>query len=133
MTTAWRHWAACLNADPALFHPHGTTGPWLHVIQEAKTICHGCPVSRECLAFALTIEHNQPINKRHGIYGATTPEERLAIDGRKPKQQRRYPAACGTRGGYKAHQRLHTPICGPCRAANTAYGNDYYQRSKETA
>lgn len=30
---------------------------------------------------------------------------------------------CGTRGGYRKHQREGTEICGPCRAANTDADN----------
>lgn len=33
---------------------------------------------------------------------------------------KRQPAKCGTRGGYKKHGREKTEICAPCRAANTA-------------
>lgn len=32
---------------------------------------------------------------------------------------------CGTRKGYRQHQRLEIPICEDCRDANTAYQREY--------
>ncbi|WP_166583722.1 MULTISPECIES: WhiB family transcriptional regulator [unclassified Mycolicibacterium] len=41
--------------------------------ENAKQICGGCPVQRECLGHA--IEADEP----YGIWGATTPKERAAL------------------------------------------------------
>ncbi len=49
----WRHDAACLDADPDLFFPVGTTGPPLLQVDQAKRICRGCPVRTPCLVWAL--------------------------------------------------------------------------------
>jgi WhiB family redox-sensing transcriptional regulator len=50
----WRHRAACrATVDPELFFPVGTSGPALQQVIEAKTVCHRCPVSAECLRWAL--------------------------------------------------------------------------------
>lgn len=42
----WRHEAACRWEDPDLFFPVGTGGPALLQIEEAKAVCHRCPVRR---------------------------------------------------------------------------------------
>ena len=49
----WRDDAACLDADPDLFFPVGTTGPALLQVDQAKRICRGCPARTPCLAWAL--------------------------------------------------------------------------------
>ncbi|CAM5743581.1 Transcriptional regulator WhiB [Streptomyces alboniger] len=49
----WLRGAACVGEDPELFFPVGTTGPALRDIAAAKRVCARCPVTPECLAFAL--------------------------------------------------------------------------------
>ena len=61
----WRAAAACLGADPDLFHPVTPTDE-----AEAKAICAWCPVRADCLAFA--DEHAIG----HGIWGGLTEDER---------------------------------------------------------
>ncbi len=73
----WRDRAACLDADPDLFFPVGTTGPALRQVAEAKAICQACPVREPCLAWAL----GQGIL---GVWGGTTEDERRAIRGAAP-------------------------------------------------
>jgi WhiB family redox-sensing transcriptional regulator len=69
----WRDDAACLDADPDLFFPVGTTGPALHHVDGAKRICRTCPVKTQCLAWAL--DHGVS----DGVWGGTTADERRAI------------------------------------------------------
>jgi WhiB family redox-sensing transcriptional regulator len=58
------------SVDPELFFPVSATGKSLEQATEAKRICAGCRVQRECLSFALrTLQ-------AHGIWGGTTEEER---------------------------------------------------------
>ena len=71
--TNWRDDAACLNADPDLFFPIGTTGPALDQIDQAKRICQACPVRKRCLAWALDL------GAASGIWGGTTEIERRAM------------------------------------------------------
>jgi WhiB family transcriptional regulator, redox-sensing transcriptional regulator len=71
--TNWRDDAACLDADPDLFFPIGTTGPALDQINEAKRICLACPVQKRCLAWALEL------GAASGIWGGTTEDERRAL------------------------------------------------------
>ena len=49
----WRHNAACRDVDPELFFPIGNTGPALLQIDEAKRVCHRCPVMESCLHWAI--------------------------------------------------------------------------------
>jgi WhiB family transcriptional regulator, redox-sensing transcriptional regulator len=79
--TDWREAGACLAADPDLFFPIGAgtaSGP---DTSRALRICDGCPVKRQCLEFAM---RNGEAN---GIWGGTTPEERIRVlrgRGRRP-------------------------------------------------
>jgi WhiB family transcriptional regulator, redox-sensing transcriptional regulator len=66
----WRSTAACRSADPELFFPISDSGPSLVQAAEAKAICAGCPVRRQCLAFAVRTQ------QVHGIWGGLTERER---------------------------------------------------------
>src|SRR6266704_696984 len=61
----WTLAAACQYVDAEIFFPEkgGST-------REAKQVCAGCPVTAECLAFAL--EHQE----RFGSYGGYTTHRR---------------------------------------------------------
>ena len=67
--TSWRSAASCRSADPELFFPLSESGKALEQIAEAKAICIGCPVRRQCLEFALR-------TRPHGIWGGLTELER---------------------------------------------------------
>ena len=66
----WRQLAACRHADPELFSPISVPGRSLNQITQAKAICAGCPVSRQCLAFALDTRQG------HGVWGGMSEQER---------------------------------------------------------
>lgn len=66
---SWRLAAACRSADPELFFPLSGSGRALEQIAEAKLICAGCPVRRQCLAFAMR-------TRPQGIWGGLTELER---------------------------------------------------------
>jgi WhiB family redox-sensing transcriptional regulator len=66
----WTDLAECRGTDPEIFHPISTEGPGRLVVAEAKRICYRCPVSADCLDWALRA--GEPA----GIWGGTTPEER---------------------------------------------------------
>ena len=66
----WRSMAACRSADPDLFFPVSSSGQSLAQEAEAKAICAGCPVRRECLAFALRT------HQAHGVWGGLSEQER---------------------------------------------------------
>ena len=66
----WWRWAACREADPELFFPVTAHGPAKEDIAQAKAVCAGCGVRRQCLQFALST------HQLHGVWGGTTEEER---------------------------------------------------------
>jgi len=78
----WRHRAACLDEDPELFFPIGNTGPALHQIDQAKAVCHRCPVLETCLKWAL--ESGQDA----GVWGGLSEDERRALRRRTARQRR---------------------------------------------
>ena len=66
----WRSLAACRSADPDLFFPISLAGPSLAQEAQAKAICAGCQVRRECLAFALRT------HQAYGVWGGLSERER---------------------------------------------------------
>ena len=90
----WRSAAACRSADPELFFPVSDSGRSLEQVAEAKAVCGGCPVRRECLAFALRTE------QVHGIWGGTTADERTIA--RRSQSHERRPAAPGAPADERA-------------------------------
>lgn len=70
----WRERAACLRVDdPDLFFPIGISGLTLVQVDEAKAVCHRCPVEEQCLNWAMYVGHVE------GIWGGTTESERRAM------------------------------------------------------
>ncbi len=68
--TSWRVNASCCDTDPDLFFPIGTTGQAIEQINQAISVCMGCPAQLQCLEFALRT------NQDTGIWGATSEETR---------------------------------------------------------
>lgn len=62
--------AVCRDEDPELFFPLGDReeGPEVDL---AVAVCRACPISEECL--------QDNIEARFGIFGGTTPGQRVAI------------------------------------------------------
>ena len=75
----WRHRAACLEEDPELFFPIGNTGPALIQIEEAKAVCHRCPVMDTCLKWA---------GQDAGVWGGLSEDERRALKRRTARARR---------------------------------------------
>ncbi len=78
----WRHEAACLNEDPELFFPIGSSGPALAQIEQAKRVCRTCAVVETCLNWALTT------NQDAGVWGAMSEDERRALKRRTARARR---------------------------------------------
>ena len=70
----WRHNAACRDVDPELFFPIGNTGPALLQIDEAKRVCHRCPVMESCLHWAIDSGQDAA-----GVWGGMSEDERRAL------------------------------------------------------
>jgi WhiB family redox-sensing transcriptional regulator len=72
----WRHQAPCLDEDPELFFPIGSTGPAITQIEDAKKVCRRCDVREQCLVWALETGQD------HGIWGGLTEDERRDLRSR---------------------------------------------------
>jgi WhiB family transcriptional regulator, redox-sensing transcriptional regulator len=69
----WLERALCIDEDPELFFPVGTTGPAIDQIADAKEVCLRCPVRTECLDWALDTAQDA------GVWGGLDEEERRGI------------------------------------------------------
>lgn len=69
----WLRRAACVDEDPELFFPVGTSGPALREAAAAKRVCARCPVRRECLAWALST------GQTAGVWGGMSEDERVEL------------------------------------------------------
>ena len=69
----WRHKAVCRDEDPELFFPVGNSGPALAQIADAKLVCNRCPVTTECLTWALDSGQDA------GVWGGMSEDERRAL------------------------------------------------------
>ncbi|MEU2426992.1 WhiB family transcriptional regulator [Streptomyces sp. NPDC007851] len=75
----WHHSSACREADPELFFPVGEGLAAQEQAEEAKSYCRRCPVTAECLRFALN--NDEP----SGVWGGLTEKERRALKRRKAR------------------------------------------------
>ncbi len=71
--TAWQLRGSCLDEDPDLFFPLGTTGPALTQAEEAKYVCRRCPVMQQCQEWALDNRVEE------GIWGGLDENQRRSI------------------------------------------------------
>ena len=62
----------CETVDPEVFFPVGNSGPALAQADQAKTFCRRCPITQECLQWALDMGEV-------GVWGGTDDEERRAL------------------------------------------------------
>ena len=66
----WKSRANCTGVDPDLFFPGRND---TEAIANAKAVCAGCPVSEECLEYAIDRNHHM------GVWGGSSENERKAI------------------------------------------------------
>jgi WhiB family redox-sensing transcriptional regulator len=69
---AWRSQAACRGAPIDWFYPE--RGGTLH---EARRLCRSCPVSDDCLTYAMTMEDTC---RRFGLWGNRTSKQRRQMN-----------------------------------------------------
>lgn len=99
---AWQDQGACVGEDPGLFYP----APWeAQKLAAARSICERCPVTEECLAYALDNHED------YGVWAGTTQRDRKRIH-----KRMRQNSEHGTRSRYVLGCR-----CDDCKAANNAY------------
>lgn len=80
---SWRQHAACRNEDAELFFPVGTGAPALRQAEEAKAICHTCPVAEQCLEWALETK------QQYGVWGGLDENQRRALATRAARRRLR--------------------------------------------
>ena len=78
----WREQALCRD-KPGLWDHESERDT--NLIEEAKRICHACPVREACLRAAMAGDES-------GIWGGTTTFERLMLAGRLPRSPSRWRA-----------------------------------------
>lgn len=87
----WRHRAACRAEDPELFFVVGTTGLALLQIEDAKAVCHRCPVLASCDAWVRA----NPDLTEHGVWAGASQDERRLARRREVRQRQRAAAQAG--------------------------------------
>ncbi len=77
--------AACLGLPTSWFFVEDDErGAAVQVkVRRAKAICSGCPVQAECLVMAIETRTD------HGVFGGTTPRQRIQFRALKPGGQRK--------------------------------------------
>jgi len=81
----WRRSAACRDVDPEIFFPDAESDAERRMAR-AKAICARCPVREQCRQDA--IERREPA----GIWGGTTPEQRVVIRRKQRRSKEGRPA-----------------------------------------
>ena len=69
----WRNRATCLQEDPELFFPVGSTGPAIVQMEKARVVCRRCGVIETCLSWAMDSGQDA------GVWGALSPDERRVL------------------------------------------------------
>jgi len=82
-STDWRHRARCADEDPELFFPIGDTGPALLQTEQAKAVCHRCPVMETCLQWAFETGQDA------GVWGGMSEGERRSMRRRAARDRQR--------------------------------------------
>ncbi|WP_460663716.1 WhiB family transcriptional regulator [Kribbella swartbergensis] len=72
----WRSGGACVEEDPDLFFPVGSTGPAQLQAEAAKRICRRCDVVDACLRWAMETGQDA------GVWGGLSEDERRSLRGR---------------------------------------------------
>lgn len=78
----WRARAACSGYPNTLFFP-ATDAADEAAVDRAKSVCDVCPVTNDCLEYALET------NQRSGIWGGTSEKERKSLRRRWLAERRR--------------------------------------------
>jgi WhiB family redox-sensing transcriptional regulator len=88
-TLSWMSQGACRGEDIRLFFPDSESTPSVSQLEQARAICRRCPVSASCLCYAMDTQ-------QHGVWGATTDDERSAIRQTARRHSARHRALAGS-------------------------------------
>ena len=69
----WRSAAACVNVDPELFFPNGTSPAARAQTRDAKRVCARCSVIQQCRDWA------EQTGQREGVWGGLDGRERASL------------------------------------------------------
>jgi WhiB family redox-sensing transcriptional regulator len=109
----WLLDAACAGADPDIFFPGSG---FRNTADAALEYCAKCPVTAQCLDYAVTN------SMKTGIWGGMGPDQRKEYkraNGLTARPLKVMPMEHGTERGARQHYRLGEKPCGPClEAAN---------------
>lgn len=113
--TSWMAQGHCRAlTNRSVMHPEDIAG-----VVVAKTVCAGCPVTEQCLAYAIRN------HERHGVWGGKSERERkrIATDMRKRGELPRnsqppVPIRHGEPNQYNRCRAASGTACAACRAAN---------------
>lgn len=117
----------CRQSPESYFPGKGET------VRSAKELCQGCPSFEGCREYA--IHHSVD-----GIWGATSPRDRMAIRKARGIVPLPMPTVTGmyghnfvhgTASGWRAHLRYDVPMCEECRQARTRYRRELEARKRE--
>ncbi|MFD0032570.1 WhiB family transcriptional regulator [Streptomyces sp. NPDC127172] len=75
----WRHDALCAGEETDLFFPVGGSPEALAQTEQARAVCARCPVSTNCLSFALNTDQTD------GVWGGLSEDERRAVKRRQAR------------------------------------------------
>jgi len=78
----WRNRSACLDQEPELFFPIGSSGPARLQEAQVKAVCRRCEVAETCLSWA--IDSGQDA----GVWGALSEDERRSLKRRSARARR---------------------------------------------
>lgn len=82
--TGWMEQAACAGVGVELFFPESGRRAKKDY-EYAASVCAVCPVTQQCLEFALRTE--TVFHTRHGMWGGTIPQQRQAIQGQRDRRK----------------------------------------------
>lgn len=67
---SWRMKGSCRGSDPLVFYPSDEEEA---LAEQAKAICAGCAVLKQCREFALSTR------EKHGVWGGLTERDRRRV------------------------------------------------------
>lgn len=128
----WTEDAACIGIPTDLYFPEQGTSANATDVKMLLRICGECTVASECLAEALELEGDCGRNRRFGIWGGKTPQQRHKMVKGARKQKRRDDNLCPKGLHEMTPENTYTnPVSElrECRACRTIQ-RDKYKRNK---